>query len=162
MTATTSYKKRTVSTLNGNVCYSYATAPVTITVQSVITAGAIGSAQTICYNTTPAALSSIDTKSPTPPAVSYEWQTNATGSYVTIDGATVSSYQPPALTATTSFQRRTVSTFNGNVCYSGYTTPVAITVQITPTAGAISSDQTICYNTAPALLTSTDGGGSGT
>jgi hypothetical protein len=163
LTATTSYMRRAVSTVGSSVCYSVYTTPVIITVQSVQIAGAIGSAQTICYNTTPAALTSLDTKKPDPSEISYEWQTNASGSYVTIEGATSATYQPPALTATTSYQRRTVSTINGNVCYSGYTTPVIITVQATPTAGVVAADQTICYNTAPALITSTtDGTGSGT
>ncbi|MCX6307183.1 MAG: T9SS type A sorting domain-containing protein [Bacteroidetes bacterium] len=162
LTATTSYKKRTVSTLNGNSCYSVYSNIVTITVQSIPGAGAIGTAQTICYNTTPNALSSL-VLTPGSPSISYEWQTNASGSYADISGATAASYQPPALTATTSYQRRTVSTLNGNVCYSGYTTPVTITVQSTPTAGATSSNQIICYNTVPALITSiTEGTGSGT
>ncbi|MEI7898487.1 MAG: hypothetical protein WCJ26_15725, partial [bacterium] len=92
----------------------------------------------------------------------YEWQTNASGGYVTIAGATSSTYQGPSLTSTTSYQRRTVSIQNGVTCYSGYTSAVTITVQSTVTAGAIATDQTICYGGDPAAFTSTAGTGSGT
>ncbi|MEI6575992.1 MAG: hypothetical protein WCO63_07440 [Bacteroidota bacterium] len=69
-------------------------------------------------------------------------QTNATGSYVTIGSQTAATYQPPSLTATTSYQRRRVSTLNGNVCYSAYTTAITITVDqpsYAPTAPVVSS-----------------------
>ncbi|MFV8347293.1 LamG-like jellyroll fold domain-containing protein [Flavobacterium sp. ZB4P13] len=160
LTATTSYQRRTVSTLNGVPCYSAYTTPITITVQSAVTSGTIGTAQTICNGVTPAAFTSTaGTGSGT---ISYEWQTNASGSYVTIGGATADIYSPPSLTATTSYQRRTVSTQNGVPCYSAYTTPITITVQSTVTAGAIGTAQTICNGATPATLTSTAGTGSGT
>jgi hypothetical protein len=161
LTATTSFQRRTVSVLNGVKCYSSYTTPVTITVQSVVTAGTIGTNQTICNGTTPSPLTStaVGTGSGT---ISYEWQSNASGSYATISGATSEGYSPPLLTATTSYQRRTVSLLNGATCYSGYTAPVTITVQSVVTAGTIGTNQTICYGTTPSPLTSTAAGlGSG-
>ncbi|HOW31881.1 MAG TPA: PKD domain-containing protein, partial [Bacteroidales bacterium] len=109
------------------------------------TAGAIGSNQTICSGSTPAALTST-TNGTGSGTLSYEWQTNASSSWVTISGATSAGYQPPALTATTSYQRRTVTVYGGKTRYSAYTTAVTITVNPLPTittSGIISS---LCYN----------------
>jgi hypothetical protein len=130
---TRSYKRRTVSTLNGVICYSDYTLPVTITVQSDPTAGAIGTAQIICLDDTPAPLTSTTAGTGSVGAsITYEWQTNASGSYVTIGLANAATYAPPALTATTSYQRITVSTLNGEKCYSGYTNEVTITIDTQP------------------------------
>ncbi|WP_281322899.1 T9SS sorting signal type C domain-containing protein [Flavobacterium aestivum] len=162
LTATTSYQRRTVSVSGGTTCYSAYTTPVTITVNAAVTAGTIAADQTICNGATPAALTS-STAGTGSGTITYEWQTNASGSYVTIGGATSASYSPPALTATTSYQRRTVSVSGGTTCYSAYTTPVTITVNAAVTAGTIAADQTICNGATPAVLTSsTAGTGSGT
>ena len=154
LTATTSYQRRTVSALNGINCFSSYTTPVTITVQASVTAGTIATNQTICIGTVPSPLTSTEagTGSGT---ISYEWQTNASGIYVTIAGATSADYSPPSLTTTTSYQRRTVSLQDGVNCYSGYTSPVTITVQSVVTAGTIGTNQTICNGTTPSPLTST-------
>ncbi|WP_218026528.1 hypothetical protein, partial [Flavobacterium flevense] len=99
----------------------------TVTLQSVVSPGTIGNTQMICSGTAPDQLTSTmdGTGDGT---ISYEWQTNASGSFQTIGGATAATYSPPALTATTTYQRRTVATLNGVACYSDYTTPVTITV----------------------------------
>ncbi|MCX6294756.1 MAG: hypothetical protein NTX97_01605, partial [Bacteroidetes bacterium] len=154
LTATTSYQRRTVSVSGGTTCYSAYTTPVTITVNSVVTAGAIGSAQTICNGATPSAITST-TAGTGSGIITYEWQTNTSGTYVTITGATAATYAPPALTVTTSYQRRTVSVNAGTTCYSAYTTPVTITTTPTPAitcpsaitvaAGAGSCTTTVTY-----------------
>ncbi|MBI4947112.1 MAG: T9SS type A sorting domain-containing protein, partial [Bacteroidetes bacterium] len=158
LTATTSYKRRTKA-VSGATCYSGYTATVTITVNAAVTAGAIGTVQTICNGATPALLTSTTDGTGTG-TITYEWYTSADG-YVAIQG-TASTYQPPALTATTSYKRRTKAV-SGATCYSGYTATVTITVNAAVTAGAIGTDQTICNGCTPALLTSTtDGTGTGT
>jgi PKD repeat protein len=131
-----------------------------INVGSSPTAGVIGTTQTICYGATPSALTSI-TDGTGSGTLSYEWQTNASGSYVTIGGATSSGYQPPALTATTSYQRRTVTFYGIKTRYSAYTTPVTITVRPQFISGAIqTTGQTICYAGTPSLIGSaTDASG---
>jgi len=109
------------------------------------TAGAIGSNQTICSGSTPAALTST-TNGTGSGTLSYEWQTDASGSWVTISGATSSGYQPPSLTATTSYQRRTVTVYGGRTRYSAYTTAVTITVNPLPTITTTGTLSSLCYS----------------
>ncbi|SDG99821.1 PA14 domain-containing protein [Flavobacterium omnivorum] len=107
--------------------YSSTSAIVMVRVNTAVTQGTIGSDQTICSNTAPSPLTStaVGTGSG---AITYEWQTNASGSYVTIAAETTANYSPPVLIATTSYQRRTVSVSGGVTCYSPYTAPVTISV----------------------------------
>ena len=161
--AGTYYAETRNSTTN---CVSASRTAVTLTIQSAVTAGAIAADQLICYGTAPALLTSA-TAGTGSGTITYEWQTNASGSYVTIGSATAATYQPPSLTETTSYQRRTVSTLNGNICYSGYTTPVTVTVeaaQVSPTLSSASpaSGSIICagYNSGTATFGSGSGAGS--
>jgi len=139
-----------------------ATASGIVTVNAVVTAGAIGNPQTICSGYTPAVISSTTVGSGTG-TISYEWQTNASGPYVTIPGATTATYTPPALAATTSYQRRTVAVSGGATCYSAaYTTPVTITVN-GPTVNAGGPDA-VCHSASPVAfpLTGASFGGGAT
>ena len=122
-----------------------------VTVSAVPTAGAIGTNQSICSGVTPATLTSTaaGTGSGT---ISYEWQTNGSGSFVTIPGATSATYSPPPLTSTTSYQRRTVTTNYGTICYSSYTTAVTITVSSAATAVAGGPD-VVCQSSSPTPIT---------
>lgn len=133
-----------------------------VTVNAVPTAGAIGNAPanipSICVGSTPAALTSTSAGTGTG-TISYEWQTNASGSYVNIPGATAATYAPPALAATTSYQRRTVAVSDGVTCYSPYTSSVTITVT-GPTVTSGGPDA-ICQSASPspfALSGSNSGG----
>jgi len=139
-----------------------ASASVVVTVNNEVTAGSIGTTQTICPGYSPATLAST-TAGTGSGTISYEWQTNAGGSYVTIDGATSADYSPPPLTSTTSYRRRTVSQSGGITCYSPYTTEVTITVTAGPTAVAGGPD-TVCQSSSPSPITLTGAsvGGSAT
>jgi hypothetical protein len=166
LTQTTQYRRITISTLNGVACESVPTATITVTVQVVPTAGAIAANQTICMGGNPAAFTStaIGTGSGT---ISYRWESNTdltTPSWSVISGVTTATYDAPAgLTQTTQYRRITLSTLNSVICESVPTTPVTVTVQSEPTAGAIAADQTICSGGDPAAFTSTtDGTGDGT
>jgi gliding motility-associated-like protein/uncharacterized repeat protein (TIGR01451 family) len=164
LTSTTYFRRITVSTLNGKACESLPTAVVTISVQGVTTAGTIGTDQVICNNTVPAALSSI-TVGTGSGTISYRWERSsfATTGFVAITGATADNYSPAALTTTVYFRRITISTQSGVACESVPTPVVKITVQGATSGGIIGADQTICFNTVPAELTSiTAGSGSGT
>ena len=120
-----------------------------VTINADVTAGSIGTNQTICSGRMPAAIT-YTTAGTGSGTISYEWQTNASGSYVTIAGATAATFSPPALTATTSYQRRTVSISGGTTCYSPYTTAVTITV-----AGPVATaggPNTVCQAGSPAAI----------
>ena len=108
-------------------------------INNIVTPGVIGTSQTICSGCIPAPFSLI-TAAIGSGTISYEWQTNAAGSYSTITSAIADTYSPPVLYATTSYQRRTVSVFGGNTSYSAFTTPVKVTVSpppLTPIIGTI-------------------------
>ena len=128
---------------------------------SSITGDTIGSAQTICNNTIPAALTGsvpgggIGT-------YSYQWQsstTSATAGFTSIGGATAQGYSPAALTATRWYRR---------IVQSGieFDTTAALQITVTPiishASNTISASQTICYATTPnAYPGSTPTGGNG-
>jgi len=117
---------------------------------NVATAGVIGAAQNICGGTVPNTLTST-TAATGSGTITYEWQTNASGSYVTIGGATSATYSPPALTSTTSYQRRTVSVINGQTFYSQYTSSVTITVTSTTAAPTGTASQSFCASSNPTV-----------
>ncbi|OSY88176.1 hypothetical protein WH52_07460, partial [Tenacibaculum holothuriorum] len=165
LTATTQYRRTTISTENGVACESVPTAVVTVTVQDTVTAGGIGSDQTICQGGDPAMFTST-TAGNGSGTLSYRWESNTnltTPSWNVISGANSATYDAPSLTATTQYRRTTISTENGVACESVPTAVVTVTVQDTVTAGSIASDQTICNGEDPAEFTSTTAGnGSGT
>jgi hypothetical protein len=138
---------------------------VTVTVQTVPTAGVIAADQTICYSGDPAAFTST-TNGTGSSTISYIWQSSTNNStWSTIASQTGATYDVPSgLTTSTYYKRYTVSTLNLVACQSvDATTAVLVTVQSTPTAGSIGTAQTICSGGDPAAFTSgTDGTGAGT
>ncbi len=143
LTSTTSYRRYAIDN-TCNLTPTVSTGTWTVTVNSVPTAGTIASSQIICSGTAPSLFTSSSNGTGTG-AVSYEWQTNASGSYATIGSEISSTYQAPVLSATTSYQRRTVALSGGVTCYSTYTSPVTITVNSNPTlSGITSSSTTVC------------------
>ncbi|WP_369769681.1 T9SS sorting signal type C domain-containing protein [Flavobacterium sp. WC2416] len=123
---------------------------------NVVTTGAIGTSQIICSGVTPSTLTST-TPGTGSGTITYEWQTNASGSYVTIGSETAATYSPPALSSTTSYKRRTKSVVQGTTFYSAYTTAVTITVNTFPnniSNGFIAS--TICTGGSPQLIYDAD------
>jgi len=121
-----------------------ATASGVVTIVDPPTAGAIGNTQTICNGYTPDPISSVTAGTN---VSSYEWQSDASGSYVTIPGEIGATYTPPALSKTTSYQRRTI----GTACNSVYTTPVTIIVN-GPTINAGGPDLA-CQSAGPSPIT---------
>lgn len=128
---------------------------VTVIVSDVVTAGSINASQTICFGTAPSALTSAVAGTGSG-VITYEWETNASGSYETIPGATSAGYSPPALTATTSYRRRTISNNGGETCYSGYTNVITITVN-GPTVNA-GGPNTVCQSANPSAIPLTGAG----
>ncbi|MES2575012.1 MAG: hypothetical protein V4572_08715, partial [Bacteroidota bacterium] len=139
LTATTQYRRITISTVSGVSCESPATTPVTVTVQAVPAAGAIAADQTICNSGNPAAFTST-TPGTGDGTITYRWESAVSpfSTWGAIGGATAATYDAPTgLTATTQYRRITISTLNTIACESAPTTPVTVTVQAVPAAGAI-------------------------
>ncbi|MDR1344760.1 MAG: hypothetical protein LBJ39_05335, partial [Tannerellaceae bacterium] len=150
LTANTYYRRAVTSGSCGTV-YS---AAILITVYPNLTAGAVGSAQNICYNTAPAAFTQTTAAAGGAGSTSYiyQWQYSTDNtSWTNISGATSATYTSGALTANRYFRRAVTSGSCGTV----YSASFLVTVYPNLTAGAVGSAQNICYNTAPAAFTQT-------
>lgn len=113
---------------------------VTITVQGTLTNIDIGIAQTICEGTAPAQLTG-QTPTGGNGSFSYQWESSLNNStWTTIPGATVADYQPPVLTQSTYYRRRTSS----GSC-SSHSSSVLITVNPRPVMNGI-ADLVFCNN----------------
>ncbi len=135
--------------------------PILITITAILTPGTIGADQTICYNIAPAELTQLTAPEGGPDTYSYQWQSSTdNNNWTNISGANLVNYSPPALTTNT-WYRRVVTSGNCDLVSSN---SLLITVNANLTAGTIGADQTICYNTAPAVLTqrTAPAGGTGT
>ncbi|WP_338225869.1 beta strand repeat-containing protein [Algoriphagus confluentis] len=161
---TTQYRRTTLATLGGLTCESPPTPPVTITVQTIPTAGSIATNQTICNGGDPLAFTSTVAGSGSG-TITYRWESSVSpfASWTPVSGASLATYDAPSgLTATTRFRRIAISTLNGVACESVPTAPVEVTVSTVPTPGSIASNQAICEGEDPTAFTSPDNGtGSG-
>ena len=137
------------SQVTSGSCGTVSSASILITVYGNLTSGTIGSNQSICYNTAPAALTELTVPTGGPGEYTYQWQNSPDNTiWNNIEGATAIGYAPPALTVSTYYRRQVTSGSCGTVNNS----PVLITVYTNLTAGTIGTEQSICYNTVPAPL----------
>ncbi|MEJ8757049.1 gliding motility-associated C-terminal domain-containing protein [Pontibacter sp. H259] len=134
--------------------------PVKVTITPAISNNNIQADQVICFGNTPQPLKGSVPEGGEGDYV-YQWQYKTTGSgatWVTAKGNSSDvNYAPPALTEDTWFRRIVISGQRSN------TSPeVMITVKPAMSNNKISTNQTICYATAPSTLTgSMPTGGSG-
>ena len=153
----TTYFRRQASA--GGACAPVVSNVVTITATPAVTAGSIGSDQTICPGATPASLTSTAGPGGGTGTFAYQWQSSANNAnWNDIAGATDAGYAPGPLTGTTYYRRQVSS----GLCAPVYSNSVTITVLPGLTAGGIAADQTICAGAAPTPLTSTGAAGGGT
>lgn len=119
-----------------------------VNVRSQFIAGTVsGGVTPICYNINPGVLTST---APTGGngAYTYQWQDSISGgAWTNILGQTALTYNPGALTANRSF--RIVYT---DLCGTLNSNKTNIVVYPVFNPGTVGNAQTICYNTAPALL----------
>jgi len=158
LTATTYFRRQASS---GSTCAPVLSNVITITVSPALTAGTIGTDQTLCAGATPAALSSGAAAGGGTGSYAYQWESSPNNStWAAIPGATNLTFTPGAVAATTYFRRSVTS----GACGPAYSNVVTITVVPTLSAGSIAADQSICAGTTPAPLTSTSAasGGVGT
>ena len=134
--------------VNNSICASQLTNTILISVLSSPVGGIINSSnQTICYGTNPSTL----TLSGSSGTIQWERSTSMAGPWTLISGANATSLSGTtigALTQTTYFRVK-VSNVNCGITYSTIST-----VSVTPQAiaGIVSSNDTICYNTSPPLI----------
>ncbi len=130
--------------------YIEAVETFTIIVRSTFTVD-ISANQTICYNTTPAELtSSVYGASGVYNSYVWEYSTNGTD-WNTVNDVHGGTYTPNALTTTTHY-RLTVNDTEG--CGPVTSDPITVTVRDNFDGGTLSAaSQTICYNTTPADIT---------
>jgi hypothetical protein len=151
---TTTYYRRTAI----NTCGTVYTSSVKITVYAELTAGAIGSVQSICRGATPAQLTNTTSASGGNTTPTYQWQSSTDNSMFTdISGTTSTTYAPGALTQTT-YYRRVAS----NTCGSVNSNTVTITVYTALNGGTIAADQSICNGKTPTALSSSSAASGGT
>ena len=75
-----------------------------------LTAGSIGTAQSICYNAISAPLTQLTSPTGGSGAYTYQWQSSPDNvNWTNITGATLSGYSPPALSSSTYYRRTVIS-----------------------------------------------------
>ncbi|MDG1278123.1 MAG: Ig-like domain-containing protein [Algoriphagus sp.] len=163
LTETTQYRRYAISTVGANFCEGPPSDPVTITLQSEPVAGTIADDQTICEGEDPEAFTSTSAGSGDG-TISYIWQfrNSSNPTWTPITGATGATYDSPALTETTEFQRITVSTLNGVACISNPTSTVVVTVIPENTVNPVNPDPPLCLDVPqPVTIIHTSTGATG-
>ncbi|MCW3788376.1 T9SS type A sorting domain-containing protein [Plebeiibacterium sediminum] len=153
LTTSTLYRR-----ITSDDCNSIASNSVTISIIGQLQVGEITESQTICYNTFPEIIS-VKSISGGSGDYAYQWQQSENRTtWTDIYGANNSSYQPGSLQRST-YYRLVVIDESGTI----YSDVTLINVYEEFTAGTISNDQTIIYNSTPEILNSSTAatGGSG-
>ena len=149
LTATTYYALQ-CSSAEG--CGTYMTDTIEVFVFDDISAATIASPNNvpICYNTIPLAIGMAQPATGGDGTFSYQWQQQEGTVWTDIDGETDTILQPPALTQTTTYRLKCSTS-----CGTAYSNSATIIVYHPFECGMISGNETICYNTAPNVLTLT-------
>jgi PKD repeat protein len=158
LTVNTFYR-RAVTTTSG--CGPAYTNTVKITTNAPLTAGSIGSKQTICFNGTGSALKFNTTPTGAFGTYTYQWQQSPDSStWSNVFGQTGSTFTPTNVTKVTYYQVLVTS----GACPSANTNGVKIELYSPITGGAIAAGQTLCAGTTPAAFTqvTAPSGGPGT
>mgnify|MGYP003324839621 CR=1 FL=1 len=135
-------------------CFSKKT--VNIAVNSLTSVGSIGSDQTICAGGNPGVISSLASATGSG-AITYSWYAFPSGAADWSElspNVTTASYDPPALTVSTTYKRRAISTLNNKVCFEE-TSVVTVTIAPALDGGNISDagGQSICSGGDPDNMT---------
>ncbi|MEY3385471.1 MAG: hypothetical protein RIR53_282, partial [Bacteroidota bacterium] len=157
--ATTTYTVTSVTDANGCSALEADRTGSAIVTLNTVTAGVIGSDQTICSGDNAAAFT-VQTAASGAGTLTYQWQVSTsfpTPSWSSISGATDATFDEGALTADAQYRRITTSTLNTVAC-SAVSNVVTVTVN-NLTAGSITGDQTICSGGDPAAFGSTAASG---
>ncbi len=153
----TKWYQRVVSTTLG--CGPKVSNKVQISTYAVVQAGSIGSAQTICYNSTPAAITAQTNPTGGDGTFTYQWESSIDSSnWNQVIGAVNANITPNRLTRNTWYRRIDIA---GSNCGSLYTNVIKITVRPELKAGTFTSSYDICPQGDPGTfsqLTAPSGG----
>lgn len=139
LTSTTYYRRAVITDIGCGPSY---TASVKITVYNQLMAGTISSDQTICYNTTPTALSQTVNPTGGDGSWTYRWQKSTDGTtWTNIAGAVNTTYAPGNLKVTTHYR---LVTTGGSSCGIVNSNAVTINVYGNLTAGSIGNPHSVC------------------
>lgn len=153
------YFRRAVTTASG--CGPVYSNSVKVTTNAILTAGVIGSPQTICFNGNGAALTFSSRPTGAFGTYTYQWQQSTDSSiWSNISGKTDSTFIPSKITSVTFFR---ALVFSGS-CPTAGSNGVKIKLFSPILGGTIASGQTICAGSTPAAFTqvSAPSGGPGT
>jgi hypothetical protein len=155
--ATTTYTITNVTDNNG--CSNTGSGSASVTVRPVLVASTASGSQTLCYGSSAAALSASPATGGSNGTFTYKWQSSTDNVVWTdISGATIRSYAPGVIYATTYYRILATDALCGSISSN----VVQITVYDPLTKPVISSDQTICSGATAAALTAVGAtGGSG-
>lgn len=143
----------TVEFKNGSsVVDSYS---VTVNACAAPSAGSIGSAQTICYNTTPAPLTNVTSASGGDGNIAYKWQYKDEGasSWTGISNSNSATYSPPGGLTVNRYYRRRARSCDQN----RFSNTILISVHDDLDPGSVTNiTQTLCFGEdAPMMTTNT-------
>ncbi len=149
LTQTTYYRRVATSTLNSVACSANSNV-ITVTVNS-ITAGTIGTNQTICLGSAPAAFTSLTGATGTG-TTTYQWQKSTdNNTFTNIASAIAATYTETAAPAQTTYYRRVATSTLNTVTCSANSASITVTVAPIPsiTVGTIAN---VCQETATTTL----------
>ncbi len=93
-----------------NAAFTQSVGSWQVIVNPQLTAGSIGTSQSICYNATPPALTETGAATGGTGSYTYQWQSSSNGTtWNNIGGATSATFAPGNLTATTHYRRNVTS-----------------------------------------------------
>ncbi|MBU3700180.1 MAG: T9SS type A sorting domain-containing protein, partial [Candidatus Kapabacteria bacterium] len=162
LTTTTSYR-RYANDGTCNTTPEVSTGTWTVTVID-LTAGAVGSDQTICYNADPAPFTSLASAVSNNGTITYQWQSseNAT-TWSSISGATAATYDvTSSLTQTMYYRRVANASLNGVDCQAS-TSNITVTVPASQLSATVVKTHITCFSATDGTITvSSPAGGYGT
>ena len=164
ITVSTWYRRLAIS---GACTVANVSNAIKFTLNPVLTAGTIGTAQEFCQSGTPAVLNEITPAAGGDQIYVYQWQsstTSATTGFADIAGATQINYTPSSpITQTTYYRRTVISAASGCGPVSSPAVAITVTPAISGNTLTIPVVSAFCGPTNPGVITaSTPSGGNGT
>ncbi len=148
----TYFRRAAISTIGANSCNDYSNC-ISIVINNV-SAGTIGTDETLCNSTNPAAFTQITTATGSG-TLTYQWQQSTVGCggpWTNIAGATSATYDPPTGVVVTTYYHRIVTSTLAAVSCSATTNCVVVTANAF-IAGTINGNRTVCMGGDPAAFT---------